>query len=154
MVCGTLKCVFGGIFISKNENSKDKISYNNYSSVNLKASSDPTHKQEKDLSFSNLHELRKQNPFWIIIGWVNTSTIRNKFEPLNELIKNNVDSLMVSETKIGETFLDAQFCIYGYSTPYRLDRNSNGEGILLYVRDYIPSKMIKEMYGTLSKDFL
>ena len=50
---------------------------------------------------------------------------------------------MISETKINETFPGAQFCIYGYSTAYYRDRNSNGGGIFLYVREDIPTKMIK-----------
>ena len=59
------------------------------------------------------------------------------------MINNNVDILMILETKIDETFPDAQFCIDGYSTFYYFDRNSNGGGNLLYVREGIPSKMIK-----------
>lgn len=50
---------------------------------------------------------------------------------------------MISETKINETFPGTQFCIYGYSTAYYLDRNPNGGGILLYVREDILTKMIK-----------
>ena len=50
---------------------------------------------------------------------------------------------MVSETKIDDTFPLAQFCVEGYSTPYRLDGTCKGGGLLLYVRDDIPSKQIK-----------
>ena len=28
----------------------------------------------------------------------------------------------------------------GYSTPFRLDRNDHGGGIMIYIRDDIPSK--------------
>ena len=48
---------------------------------------------------------------------------------------------MISETKIDDTFLHSQFLIEGFSTTYRLDRNSNGDGILLYVREDIPSNL-------------
>ena len=50
---------------------------------------------------------------------------------------------MVSETRIDDTFPLAQFCVEGYSIPYRLDRTCKGGGLLLYVRDDIPSKQIK-----------
>ena len=50
---------------------------------------------------------------------------------------------MVSETKINDTFPLAQFCGEGYSNPYRFDRTCKGGGLLLYVRDDIPSKQIK-----------
>ena len=41
-----------------------------------------------------------------------------------------------------QTFPDSQFLIEGYSTPYRLDRNRNGGGIIIYVREDIPSKKL------------
>ena len=50
---------------------------------------------------------------------------------------------MILETKIDETFPNAQFCIDRYSTSYHLHRNSNGGGNLLYVREDIPYKMLK-----------
>ena len=50
---------------------------------------------------------------------------------------------MISETKIDESFPASQFIIEGYSKPFRRERNSNGGGILMYVRDDIPCKEIK-----------
>ena len=50
--------------------------------------------------------------------------------------------VMISETKIGDTFLHSQFSIGGFSTPYKLDRDSNGGGILSYVGEDIPSSLI------------
>ena len=38
-----------------------------------------------------------------------------------------------------------QFHIDGFTTPYRLDRNQNGGGIMLYIREDIPSKSLTEM---------
>ena len=46
---------------------------------------------------------------------------------------------MVSETKIGNSFPVGNFLIDGFSTPYWLHRDSNGGGIMLYVREDIPS---------------
>ena len=45
-----------------------------------------------------------------------------------------VDILMISETKLDEK---------DFLNPYRLDRNSHGGGILVYVRDNIPSNLVK-----------
>ena len=53
---------------------------------------------------------------------------------------------MISETKIDESFTVSQFLIDGFSTPFRLDRNDNGGGILVYVREDIPAKFIKNPY--------
>ena len=47
---------------------------------------------------------------------------------------------MISETKLDESFPISQFFINGFSSPHRLDRNCNGGGTLLYVREDIPSK--------------
>ena len=49
---------------------------------------------------------------------------------------------MLSETKIGSSFLTAQFHIEGYTTPYRLDRDIYGGGMLLYIREDIPSSLL------------
>ena len=49
---------------------------------------------------------------------------------------------MISETKLGDLFPSAQFLLDGFSKLYGLDRCSNGGGILLYVRDDIPSCLL------------
>ena len=90
-----------------------------------------------------MKDLRNKNPYRVIIGHININSIRNKFEPLVRLIDNSIDVLMVSETKLDNSFPDSQFLIEGFSTPYRLDRTAKGGGILLYVREDIPSKTLK-----------
>ena len=47
------------------------------------------------------------------------------------MVRDNVDILLITETKIDSSFPIAQFQIDGYTTPYRLDRDENGGGILL-----------------------
>ena len=47
---------------------------------------------------------------------------------------------MISETKLDSSFPVNQFLIDGFSPPYRLDRNADVGGIMLYVREDIPSK--------------
>ena len=49
---------------------------------------------------------------------------------------------MISETKLDPSFRNDQFHIHGFSEPYRFDKNGNGGGILLYIREDIPSKLI------------
>ena len=49
---------------------------------------------------------------------------------------------MISEAKIDDTFPHSQFLIKGFSTSYRLDRDSNCDGILLYGREDIPFNLI------------
>ena len=78
----------------------------------------------------------------IIIAQININSIRNKFDALVSGIRGNVDILTVSETKIDDSFPNRQFLIDGYTAPYRLDRNSVGGGILVYVREDVSSKLI------------
>ena len=75
---------------------------------------------------NTLKPLRKDNRNKLIFAYLNINSIRNKFEVLSEQIKGNVDVLMISETKIGDSFPAGQFLIEGFSTPYRLDRNLKG----------------------------
>ena len=79
----------------------------------------------------------------LIIAHLNINSLRNKFEFLVDQIKGKVDLLMVSETKLDESFPQGQFKISGFSRPFRLDRNSIVIGrIMLFVREDIPAKLI------------
>ena len=78
----------------------------------------------------------------LIFATLNINSIRNKFEELKSLIVGNIDVLIVTETKLDDSFPSPQFFIQGYSAPYRLDRNKRGGGILIYVREDISSKQL------------
>ena len=47
--------------------------------------------------------------------------------------------------KLDSSFLLNKFHIDGFKTPYRLDRNQNGGGVMLYIREDIPSKSLTEI---------
>ena len=49
---------------------------------------------------------------------------------------------MVSETKTDNRFPVGNFVMVRFSTPYRLDSDTNGCGIMLYVREDIPSNVL------------
>ena len=49
---------------------------------------------------------------------------------------------MVSETKQDPSFPQVQFRIEGWAPSFRYDRNSHGGGILLFIRENIPTKII------------
>ena len=57
---------------------------------------------------------------------------------------------MISETKLGSTFPSNQFTIEGYVAPIRFDKNGRGGGIILYIREDIPARLLKT---SLPKDF-
>ena len=91
--------------------------------------------------FSNsLRTYRISNVGKIIIATLNINSIPNKFDELKMVISGNIDVLVLTETKLDDSFPTGQFCIEGFSTPLRLDRNRHGGGILIYIREDLPSK--------------
>ena len=78
----------------------------------------------------------------VIIGQLNINSLRNKFELLAEVIKGNLDILVITETKLDHTFPEKQFLIPGYKKPFGADRNRNGGGVMIYVRKDIPCDIL------------
>ena len=76
------------------------------------------------------------------MGHLNINSVRNKFEALTYIIDNNIDLLLISETKLDDSFPTAQFQMKDFSVPYRYDRNGKGGGLLLYIREDIQSKLL------------
>ena len=90
-------------------------------------------KKPKENAYLNF--IRKGNLNMLVLAHIDINT-------LVQQITNNIDILMISETKLDKTFPEGQFLILGYSSPYRFDRNCRGGGIMLYLREDIPSKLL------------
>ena len=60
-------------------------------------------------------------------------------------MSNKVDILIVAETKLDSSFGSGQFMINGFGKPIRLDVSSNSGGLLVYVRNGIISKQLKDL---------
>ena len=82
------------------------------------------------------------------MGHLNINSIRNNFDALSLMVKKNVDILMISETILDDSFPTAQFLLHGFNAPYRRDRNSKGGGILLHIREDIPSGLLNSRFKT------
>ena len=106
----------------------------------------------KEYSSEHLSFLRKKHPNRVIIA-IRNKSIRNKFDHLITITKGNVDVLMISETKLDESFPSMQFSIDGYNI-FRSDRNTKEGGILVYVRDDIPCKLIPMRNSTIEGFFI
>ena len=78
----------------------------------------------------------------VVLATLNINSIANKFDQLKLEIGNNIDVLVPPETKLDDSFPTSQFIMEGFTKPYRMDRNRNGGGIMIYVRDDIPSKQL------------
>lgn len=100
----------------------------------------PTEGNDPLIQLKNLKETHRDRP---VIAQLNINFLYPKFHPLMDMVKESVDVLMVSETKLDDTFTTAQFHIEGFQEPIRLDRNKNGGGIMIFIRDGLDSKEIK-----------
>ena len=60
--------------------------------------------------------------------------------PKKLTLEVSITLLVVGETKLDDSFPQNQFKISGFSLPYRLDRNRNEDGVMISVREELPSK--------------
>ena len=74
----------------------------------------------KDDPRVTLTGIKAKNSNRLIIGH-NINSIDKKFESLVSIFKDKIDIILISETKIDDTFPMGQFTVEGYSTPIRLD---------------------------------
>ena len=96
---------------------------------------------------NHLKSLHKNNLNRLIFAYLNINPIRNNFEFLAKDLTSNVDLLMISERKIDNSFPKGQFLIKALGEPFRIDRNIHGGGILFYVREDNPVKLLSvEIY--------
>ena len=79
-----------------------------------------------------LKSIHQENTNKLVFARININSFRNKFELLVDQIKGNIDVLIISETKVDDSFLLGNLLIGGSSKPYRLDRDWLTGGILLY----------------------
>ena len=61
---------------------------------------------------------------------------------LGEVIGNNIDVLLISETKLDTSFPSSGFILDGFNPAYRLDRTQHGWSIMLFIREDKPSKIL------------
>ena len=97
---------------------------------------------DKESGLNFLSSLKMKHPHKIIIGNLNINSVPNKFEQLKYLIHDKLDILLITETKLDNTFPDSQFIMQGFSKPFRNDRNRKGGGLMIFVREDIPCKKI------------
>ena len=52
---------------------------------------------------------------------MNINSIRNRFEMIKEVVRNKIDILLISETKLDDTFPLNQFILEEFTPLYMLD---------------------------------
>ena len=61
---------------------------------------------------------------------------------LQDVIGNNIDVLLIFETKLDVSFPSSQFILDGFTPPYSLDKTQHGEDIMVFIREDIRSKLL------------
>ena len=89
--------------------------------------------------------IRKKYYKNVIISYLNVNSIRNKFNDINMLLAKNLNVLCIAETKLDSSFPDNQFLLDGFKKPYRLDVNSRSAGLLLYVCEDLPFRLLNKI---------
>ena len=95
--------------------------------------------------FEKIKQLKQKNPTNLTCSYLNINSIRNKFDNLFDMINQNIDIICLAETKLDNSFPTSRFLVPGYTSPYRLDINSKSGGLLVYIKETIPTKELKQL---------
>ena len=96
-------------------------------------------------NIENFMKLRLDNIDNPYICHLNVNSLRNKIHDIRFLVSKILPEILtITETKLDNSFPDAQFTIVGYqnSGDLRRDRNKHGGGQLTFVKKGIPCKRL------------
>ena len=96
--------------------------------------------------FEKIKKLKQRNPSNLTCSYLNVNSIRNKFHNLIDMIDQNIDIICFAETKLDKSFPASNFLIPGYTSPYRFDVSSRSGGLLIYIKETIPNKQLKQLF--------
>ena len=75
----------------------------------------------KDDSIKILKDIRIKNINRLVVAHLNINHTVGTFNSLKEIIRENIDVLAISETKMNQSFPNSMFDIEGYCLPFRCD---------------------------------
>ena len=101
----------------------------NYTDPKKNNSVNSSYIQEEN-SLDSLRKLTLRNVNKVIIGNININFLPAQFGQVKEVILKNVDILVITETKLDDTFPLGQFYVEGFTMPYRPDRSCIGGGVI------------------------
>ena len=100
---------------------QDRLIFFPYDLVLVNNCLSDTLKKTKSGANSRLQTIPKNNLSKLIFARLTINSVRNKFDSLTDVIKDNIDVnivniLMLSETKVDHSFLDGQFFRWIWNT--------------------------------------
>ena len=108
------KCLSGNI------NRNTKLSNN---SENVLSPLPNINEENNEDALSILNKRRKDYSDRLIFGNLNINSINSKFDQMKFLLQGKVDILVLTETKLDNSFPTNKFLIESYLKPFRSDRN-------------------------------
>lgn len=124
--------------------------------MSINDSQDLRNIEDKHTSFRKLQNLHMSNLEKIIACQLNINSLRKNIDIW--LVQDGryfYDSkLVMIESKLDNSLSVTQLEISGYNTLYRFDRNSSGDGILLYLREDITSETLHVFKLPMEENFL
>ena len=92
-----------------------------------------------------LHDLRFEYPKNLLCGYLNINSLRNKIHDLRLIIRDvPLDYFVISETKLDNSFPNAQLTINNYQIRVRRDRDKRGDGLIEFVRKCLICKRLRK----------
>ena len=86
-------------------------------------------------------EQKKSNHNRLIFSILNANSIPNKLDDIRITIADFVDVLVITESKLDQSFPESQSFINRFSKSFRKDRNRH-DGLLMYIKEDIPQKLL------------
>ena len=92
-----------------------------------------------------LHDLRFDYPKNLLYGYLNINSLRNKIHDLRQM-KHDVpiDYFVISETKLENSFPNAQLTFNNYEIRVRRDRDKHRGGLIGFVKKGIICKKLRK----------
>ena len=66
-----------------------------------------------------IRKIKIDDPNKLVIGHLNINSIRYKFECLCDIVDNNIDILLISETELNDSFPNGHFLMNGFQLPFQ-----------------------------------
>ena len=90
--------------------------------------------QKNDLENSRRYSQKQSSRCVLNLGYLNNNSLRNKLELLRDQIIGKIDVLVISETKLCESFPEGLFKMLEYASSLPFDWDYNGSDIIASVR--------------------
>ena len=95
----------------------------------------------KNLKMTCCFYVNRRKAIILIFSTLNINSVPNKLDYIRITIADFVDILVITESKLDQSFPDSQFFINRFSKLFRKNRNRHGGRLLMYIKEDIPQKL-------------